>query len=381
MTNRHPRSSVALLCLLVLGSTVYAPGCLQAEPAPPAATLFSRSAEQFPQIIEQSKAGVVYIEVSRNKGDTDPTTGSGTSFFNDPDIKHFFGKAPDKNSTPTPQAPSYGHGSGFLIGTDGYILTNHHVIDRADSITVTLADRRQMQARLVGSDARSDVGLLKIDAQAQPFTALPLGSSEDLKAGQWVLAFGSPFANLQTVTAGIISATGRNSLGISDYEDFIQTDAAINPGNSGGPLVDSDGRVIGMNTAFITQTGGYMGVGFAIPIDMARRIAEQLKQKGSVERGWLGVALKDARPEDLAEHDLPGSTRAARIDQVQPNSPAATAKLQPHDLIVALDTVPINGPADLRNRIALSAPGTTVKLSLYRKAERLDVAVTLGTLE
>ncbi|MBE0582991.1 MAG: trypsin-like peptidase domain-containing protein, partial [Desulfofustis sp.] len=327
-----------LLCGLLAPLPLYSQGLPVADAA------FAQTIDRFPLIIEQSKAGVVYIEVSRKAADRSAPGQAPTGFFNDPDIKRFFGEEPDDKRPPQqPDAPSFGHGSGFIISPDGHILTNHHVIAAADEITVTLADRRRLKARLIGSDSRADVGLIKIDGGRQPLTVLPLGSSDNLKAGHWVLAFGSPFANLQTVTAGIVSATGRNSLGISDYEDFIQTDAAINPGNSGGPLIGIDGRVIGMNTAFITQTGGYMGIGFAIPIDMVRSVAEQLLENGSVQRGWLGVALKDVRVEDLVRHDLPLTTRAARVEQVQENSPAAAAKLRSDDLIVGLDDVPING--------------------------------------
>ncbi|MCB2216795.1 MAG: trypsin-like peptidase domain-containing protein [Desulfobulbaceae bacterium] len=369
-----------LLVLLLFG--LLAPLPLHSQDLPASDAVFAQTIERFPLIIEQSKAGVVYIEVSRKSRERHAGNRAPTGFFNDPDIKRFFGDEPDDNRLPQqPDIPSFGHGSGFIISTDGHILTNHHVVDRADEITVTLADRRRLPAELIGSDSRSDIGLIKIDAGRQALTVLPLGSSEHLKAGQWVLAFGSPFANLQTVTAGIVSATGRNSLGISDYEDFIQTDAAINPGNSGGPLVDIGGRVVGMNTAFITQTGGYMGVGFAIPIDMARDVAGQLLENGRVERGWLGVALKDVRAEDLVRHNLPLDTRAARIEQVQENSPAAAAKLRSDDLIISIDNVAINGPADLRNRVALTAPDTAVSLALYRDGDLRRVTVTLGILK
>ncbi|MCB2173631.1 trypsin-like peptidase domain-containing protein [bacterium] len=348
------------LLFFVLFFWMLAPLPLHGQGLPATDAAFTQTIERFPLIIEQSKAGVVYIEVSRKPANPSAGDRAPTGFFNDPDIKRFFGNEPDDKHLPhQPDIPSFGHGSGFIISSDGHILTNHHVIDSADEITVTLADRRRLPAELIGSDSRSDIGLIKIDAGRQPLTVLPLGSSEHLKAGQWVLAFGSPFANLQTVTAGIVSATGRNSLGISDYEDFIQTDAAINPGNS----------------------GGYMGVGFAIPIDMARDVAGQLLENGRIERGWLGVALKDVRAEDLVRHDLPLDTRAARVEQVQEDSPAAAAKLRSDDLIVSIDNVAINGPADLRNRVALTAPGTAVSLALYRDGDLRHVTVTLGTLK
>ena len=230
-------------------------------------------------------------------------------------------------------------------------------------------------------DSRSDVGLVKIDAKEEQLTSLPLGNSDSLKSGEWVLAFGSPFEHIQTVTAGIISATGRNSLGISDYEDFIQTDAAINPGNSGGPLVNIHGEVIGINTAFVTQTGGYMGVGFAVPIDMAQTIAAQLKESGTVTRGWLGVALKDAESKHLLKQELPTTTKAARIVGIKDNSPAAQTDLAEEDLIISIDKVAIDGAADLRNRIALTKPDTEVVLGFYRNGNLHTARVTLGKLK
>ncbi len=324
-------------------------------------------ADRFPDIIEQVKHGVVYIDVRRGSVSATDRSASVTTFFNDPEIRSFFGGDDKKAPAPQPkEQPSSAHGSGFIIDSGGHIITNSHVIDRADTVTVTLADRRQFSARIIGADRGSDIGVIKIDADPASLTPLPLGASHDLRAGQWVLAFGSPFANLQTVTAGIVSATGRNSLGISDYEDFIQTDAAINPGNSGGPLVNIDGEVIGVNAAFITQTGGYMGVGFAIPIDMVRSIAAQLTRPGTVTRAWLGVALQDATPDDLAAQNLPPDLRAARVVDVQPDSPAAAANFKEADLLVSLNDEPINGAADLRNRISLTAPGTTVTIGLYR---------------
>ncbi len=194
--------------------------------------------------------------------------------------------------------------------------------------------------------------------------------------GHWL----SPYEFIQTVTAGIISATGRNSLGISDYENFIQTDAAINPGNSGGPLINMYGQVIGINTAFLTQTGGYMGIGFAIPINMARTVSEQLLKDGTVTRAWLGVALQDAEIEQLAEQGLPSTTQAARVVEVTGNSPADYAGLQKGDLILAINNTPISGSADLRNRIALSVPKSQVTLEYYRKGIKTSSKIALGTL-
>ena len=336
----------------------------------------------FSEVIERSKSGVVYIEVVKNSSAKDTRAKNGSSFFNDPDLTRFFGSEDSKKSVPRlPEESQISHGSGFIISSDGYILTNGHVIDRAEKVTITLADKTQFTAQIIGLDSHSDVGLIKIEAEQEHLTSLPLGNSDALKPGQWVLAFGSPFAHIQTVTAGIVSATGRNTLGISDYEDFIQTDAAINPGNSGGPLVNVHGEVIGINTAFVTQTGGYMGVGFAVPIDMARTIAAQLKETGKVTRGWLGVALKDAESKHLLKQELTTSIKAARIVGIKNDSPAARTDLAEEDLIISMDNVAINGAADLRNRISLTKPDTEVVLGFYRNGNLHTARVTLGRLE
>lgn len=340
----------------------------------------ANTADLFSKIIEKTKPGVVYIETRKNNASAGGSHQGGTSFFNNPEIEHFFGTDLKKQQPSSrPNKPTYSHGSGFIITPDGFIITNSHVIDKADEITVTLSNKRQFSAQVIGSDSQSDIGLIKIDAEQ--LTPLPMGSSSNLKAGEWVLAFGSPFANIQTVTAGIVSATGRNSIGISDYEDFIQTDAAINPGNSGGPLVNIRGEVIGINTAFITQTGGYMGVGFAVPIDMARNVAGQLMKSGKVARGWLGVSLKDAESGHLKKQDLPLSIKAARIVGIKENSPAATADLYEEDLIVSIDKIAINGAADLRNRISLSSPGNIITLGLYRNGNLHSIDITLNALK
>ena len=251
------------------------------------------------------------------------------------------------------------------------------MIKDATKITVTLSDKRTAPAKIIGLDPQTDIGVIKIDLGKLP--SIPLGSSEKLKPGEWVLAIGSPYEFLQTVTAGIISATGRSSLGISDYENFIQTDAAINPGNSGGPLVNIHGEVIGINTAFLTQTGGYMGIGFAIPISMARNVSEQLMRDGKVTRAWLGVGLKDATAQQIIDQGLTAN-RAAWIVGVKENSPAKRAGLQKGDLIVTIDNSPVIGATDLRNRISLSSPSSKITLEYYRDKTRLKADITLGIL-
>jgi len=339
-----------------------------------------QTAETFSTIIEKAKPAVVYLQVKKEKKDDDKAASFADGSSNDPILKEFFGdKFPQNDgkslfSNPT----SYGFGSGFIYNTDGYILTNSHVIRDSIEITVTLADKRKFPARIIGEDRKTDIGLIKIDGKDLP--TLPLGDSGRLKSGHWVLAIGSPYEFIQTVTAGIISATGRNSLGISDYESFIQTDAAINPGNSGGPLINIHGQVIGINTAFLTQTGGYMGIGFAIPVNMARTISEQLLKDGKVTRAWMGVALKDAETDQLLGQGLPTTIQAARVVEVTENSPADQAGLQKGDLLTAINNTPINSAADLRNRIALSVPKSQVILEYYRNGIKTTRTVALGTL-
>ncbi len=300
-------------------------------------------------------------------------------FFEDQLIKDFFGSSPLNNKKPTKREPRYGNGSGFIISQDGYIITNHHVVKDADKITVFLQDKRKYSAKLIGTDVQADVALLKINDIGLPI--LLLGDSQKLQVGEWAIAIGSPLEFIQTVTVGIISAKGRSSMGISKYEDFIQTDAAINPGNSGGPLLNINGEVIGINTAFMTQTGGYMGVGFAVPSNMARAIIPQLKKHCKMIRGWLGVGLKDVTPDDLKSIANQQFHAAARVVSVEKDSPADTAKLKKDDMIVSLNKTAIGGASDLRNQIALTSPGTKITLTFLRNKHLKDVRIKIGTLE
>jgi serine protease Do len=335
-----------------------------------------RTAQVFSEIIDHSKPAVVYIQVTKK-------TKAGNSSHQQlsPEIEEFFGKKSD-NGSENPffaDQTSYGYGSGFIFNPDGFIITNSHVIKDATKITVTLADKREFSASVIGVDGKTDIGLIKIDAKNLP--SIPLGNSDLIKSGHWVLAIGSPYQYIQTVTAGIVSATGRNTLGISDYESFIQTDAAINPGNSGGPLVNIEGEVIGVNTAFLTQTGGYIGIGFAIPINMARTVTEQLIAYGKVTRAWLGVSLKDATVDDTPTLKGLTSAQAARVVGVKADSPAKRAGLQEGDLIITINGAPIAGAADLRNRVSLSRPHSDVTLGYIRDNVKVTQAVTLGVMQ
>jgi len=328
----------------------------------------------FTEIIDNNKPAIVYIQVTTKAGNKDSTAHNKI-------LKDIFGDAPDKdgNAPFFTNDTGYSFGSGFIINQDGYILTNYHVIKNATEVSVTTGDKQNFKATIIGSDPKTDIGLIKIDAENLP--TIPLGNSDSIKTGQWVLAFGSPYEFIQSVTAGIISATGRHTLGISDYEDFIQTDAAINPGNSGGPLVNTNGEAIGINTAFLTQTGGYMGIGFAIPINIARTVAEQLITNGKVTRAWLGISMQDADAEHLAAQNLPQNTQAARILEVKDESPAKQAGLQEGDIITSFAGIAIKGASDLRNRVALSAPEADVVIEFFRNSNRQSVRVHLTTLK
>ncbi len=267
-------------------------------------------------------------------------------------------------------------GSGFVISADGYVLTNHHVIAGADTVTVTLSDRRELEAEVVGSDEQYDVALLKIEADGLRW--MRPGNSADLKPGQWVIAIGSPFGLDQSVTAGIVSAVGRaNPYSGQQYVPFIQTDVAINRGNSGGPLLNTSGEVVGINSQIFSNSGGYMGVSFAIPIDLAMNAAEQIKQTGQVSRGRIGVVIQPVSAEQADAIDLP-DTRGALVTQVEPGSAAADAGLRRMDVIRSFNGTRINDASDLPPMVGMVAPGTEAELEVFRDGRLRTVEVTIG---
>jgi Do/DeqQ family serine protease len=273
---------------------------------------------------------------------------------------------------------SVGLGSGVIIDKDhGYVVTNHHVVKDADEIIVRLSHGIDVPARVVGTDAKTDLAVLKIDAEVK--VAAEWGDSDKLDIGDWVLAIGSPFAIDRTVTAGIVSATERNDLRINEYESFIQTDAAINPGNSGGPLIDLSGKVVGINAAIISQTGGYEGIGLAIPATMARRVVESLIKDGKVVRGYLGVRIQPLNPALAREFHLPGP-QGALVSEVVPGSPAERAGLQIGDVIVKLGDHEVRDPAGLKNETASTPVGHTTSVSFYREGKLRTVGVTIAEL-
>lgn len=267
-------------------------------------------------------------------------------------------------------------GSGFIISADGYVLTNNHVVADADEIIVRLSDRSELEAKLIGADPRTDVALLKVEGKGLPI--LKLGKSDDLKVGEWVLAIGSPFGFDHSATAGIVSAKGR-SLPNESYVPFIQTDVAINPGNSGGPLFNLDGEVVGINSQIFTRSGGFMGLSFAIPIDVAMDVATQLKASGKVSRGWLGVVIQEVN-KDLAESFGLEKPAGALVAQVLQDGPAAKGGLQVGDVILSLNGQPIVMSADLPHLVGALKAGDKAELDVVREGERKMLAMTVGAL-
>lgn len=268
-------------------------------------------------------------------------------------------------------------GSGVIASSDGYILTNNHVVAGAQDITVVLANKNSYKGRIVGTDPRSDIAVVKIDASGLP--AINWGDSDKLRPGAMVLAIGSPFGLAQTVTMGIVSAVGRANVGIEDYEDFIQTDAAINPGNSGGALVNMKGELTGINTAIFSKTGGYMGIGFAIPSNMAKNVMESLIKTGKVERGWLGVSVQDLTSDLAAQFGVP-MDEGALVAEVVKGSPADKAGLKQGDVIVEFGGKTVEDSGQLRNLAGFSAIGSKVTLVIIRNRKRETVEVKIGEL-
>jgi len=267
-------------------------------------------------------------------------------------------------------------GSGFIISEDGYVLTNNHVVADADEIIVRLPDRSELEAKLIGADPRSDVAVLKVEGKGLP--TVKIGRSDELKAGEWVLAIGSPFGFDHTVTAGIVSATGR-SLPNESYVPFIQTDVAINPGNSGGPLFNLGGEVIGINSQIFTRSGGFMGLSFAIPIDVAMDVANQLRTEGKVSRGWLGVVIQEVN-KDLAESFGLERPAGALVAQVMDGGPAARGGLRVGDVILSLNDKPIVMSADLPHLVGALKPGSTARMEVVRDGDRKMLDVKIGAM-
>ena len=309
---------------------------------------------------QRAAAAVVSINTSKN-AQRNPQS-------NDPWFRFFFGDQAN-------QQPQAGLGSGVIISPDGYILTNNHVVEGADEIQVVLNDSRSARARVIGTDPDTDLAVLRIDLPRLP--AIALGNSDNLQVGDQVLAIGNPFGVGQTVTSGIVSALGRNQLGINTFENFIQTDAAINPGNSGGALVDVNGQLMGINTAIYSRSGGSMGIGFAIPVSTARLVLEGIVKEGVVRRGWIGVEPADLSPEMVETFALK-TTRGALITGVLQNGPAARAGIRPGDVITAVADKDVSNVSELLSGVAALKPGTPAKFKVQRRGETLALEVTPG---
>ena len=348
----------------------------------------------FEQVVEQVKPAVVSITSvkvfkhtqQKKKMPEDrfhrPGPGPGPDEESDPfrDFREFFGdEFFDRFFKPRFPEGEYkiqGLGSGVIVDSEkGYIITNNHVVEDADELKITLGDKREFDGKVVGTDPQTDIAVVKIDGKNLP--SAKLGDSDTIRAGQWAIAIGSPFGLTQTVSIGVISATGRANVGVAAYEDMIQTDAAINPGNSGGPLVNIKGEIIGINTAIFTRSGGYQGIGFAIPINMVKIIMKDLVEKGKVTRGWLGVVIQDIDPA-LAKSFNVTVTEGVLVSDIQDNSPAKEAGFERGDIVVEYEGKPIRDVNHLRNTVAQTEAGKKVKVKVLRDGKEKELTVKIG---
>lgn len=355
-----------------------------------------QTSKAFAEVARKVSPSVVLIQVERESEAAQMSPfgfpfgdGNGDNFpFGDDFFRRFFGdRLPDspRHNAPGKKQPGkqrsvVGQGSGFVFAANNnktYILTNNHVVEGNDKISVKFLDGREFEAKIKGTDPKSDIAVIEIEASGLP--AVRIGDYSQLEVGEWVVAIGNPFGLSHTLTVGVVSAKGRTSLGINDYEDFIQTDAAINPGNSGGPLVNLDGEVIGMNTAIFSRSGGYMGIGFAIPINLVQRIANQLIEKGEVVRGYLGIMIQPLTA-DLAKSFELKNEKGILIAQVTKNSPADKAGLKAGDVIVNFQGRPVSEVGDFRNQVAMEQPGSKVEFDIVRDGKQRSVTVKIDKL-
>ena len=365
----------AVLALAAIVTLVAAPTSTPVAAAAPSsgapaaidATALSLS---FRSVVQNALPAVVSISTTRAARVVSPMP-----FIPDGPFRRFFWGDPGFDSPR--EHERVGQGSGVVISEDGYILTNEHVVRDAEEITVAFHDTTERAAELVGADPKTDIAILKVDAD--DLASLSLGDSGAVEVGDLVLAMGNPFGIGATVTMGIVSATGREGLDPNAYEDFIQTDAAINPGNSGGPLVNVHGEVIGINTAIISRSGGYQGIGFAVPSHMVRDVMDQILERGRVVRGWLGVSIQPVSPSVAETFDL-SEASGALVGHVEDDSPAAAAGLEVGDVITAIDGRKVADVSDVRFRVAQAGPDTPVTLTVIRDGGERDLPVTLGEL-
>jgi Do/DeqQ family serine protease len=341
----------------------------------PSVTLADGLQAGFVGVAEHVRPAVVNlgtIQKARGSRAPGPQPGRDDPFFQE-FFKQFFG----------PEGPSGGSefrrpglGSGVIFDKRGLVLTNFHVVKGADEITVKLSDKREYRGQLLGTDPKTDLAVIRFQPDHE-LTVATLGNSEALRVGEWAIAIGNPFGLDQTVTVGVISATGRSDVGVATYENFIQTDASINPGNSGGPLLNLKGEVIGINTAIFSQSGGSVGIGFAIPINMVKRVVDQLVDKGKVVRGWLGVSLQPLSAELADSLGVPGK-QGAVVASTMPGGPAAAAGLQQNDVILAFDKIPVEDYHHFQRLTAETRAGSKVVLQVLRKKKTIDLPVTVA---
>jgi len=335
-------------------------------------TLPGSGGQNFVDIAKAVKPAVVNIFATRNgKGEG----GMQGLPFDDPFFRRFFGEEFNKRFEVPRERKERGMGSGIIVDAGGVIITNNHVVSKADEIKVFLSDKREFKAKLIGTDAKTDVAVLKIDASG--LATVPWADSDKLEVGEFVLAVGNPFGLTQTVTLGIVSALGR-SAGIAEYEDFIQTDAAINPGNSGGALVNVRGELVGINTAIYSQSGGNMGIGFAVPSNMAHSIMTQLVQHGKVVRGWLGVSIQELTPELATQFGVPKETKGVLVSDVMDDSPAKKSGFERGDVILEYDGRSMDSPTQLRNAVAQTVVGKKVSIKFIREKKAKTAELTIG---
>ncbi|MEO6004025.1 MAG: DegQ family serine endoprotease [Opitutus sp.] len=343
---------------------------VDAKPVPAANSALGPS---YAPVVKKAAPSVVKVQVTEKAKNV---SGSDLPpFLNQPGFREFFGDQFGQGRRGTlRQPPQEGLGSGVIVSPDGYILTNSHVVKGADTIKVSLGDGRDLNAKVVGTDPQTDLAVIKIDAKDLP--AITFADSDKVEVGDRVLAVGNPFGIGQTVTSGMVSGLGRATMGL-DYEDFIQTDAAINPGNSGGALVDAEARLVGINTAILSRTGGFQGIGFAIPANLARNVMEQLVSTGKVVRGYLGVTMQDINPE-LADQFKLTTRQGALVADVVPESPADKAGVKGGDVIVALQGKPVTDSRHLKLAVANVAPGQKVNAQVLREGKKVDVEFTVA---
>ncbi|MBI5740851.1 MAG: DegQ family serine endoprotease [Nitrospirae bacterium] len=364
---------VVLLSILIAGPGLQQNACAETLKVPEESVDFlTKTGEALSDIAEAVKPAIVNISTTK----TEKITSSPMDpFFNDPFFRRFFDERFRHPDTPR-ERRSFNLGSGVIVSADGYILTNSHVVKDADKIKVTLSDKREFTGKVIGNDPKTEISVIRIEAKGLP--TIPVGDSDKLKVGEMVLAVGSPFGLAQTTTMGIVSALGRN-IGLADYEDFIQTDAAINPGNSGGALVNARGELIGINTAIFSTSGGYQGIGFAIPSNLAKTVMKSLIEKGKVVRGWLGVSIQEVTPE-LAQQFKMKDDQGTLVADVVEGGPAEQAGLSRGDVIIEFDGKEINDPSQLRNMVANTPPGVKKEMKIIREGETMTMSLTIGEL-